>query len=110
MILFVVVMRSTDWEFLISSPNVKEHATLSAGARVDHGVSFETKERHVNRAADRGCVSRLVLLLHSLIDGIFLGLSHVLGQYLSSRNRRIRLQSTPNKSQKTDASNRVVQE
>jgi hypothetical protein len=41
-------------------PNVKEHATLSAGARVDHGVEFETTEDHVNKAADRGCVSRLV--------------------------------------------------
>ena len=35
--------------------NVKEHATLSAGARVDHGVEFETTGEHVNRAADRGC-------------------------------------------------------
>jgi len=35
--------------------NVKEHATLSAGASVDHGVEVETKENHVNRAADRGC-------------------------------------------------------
>jgi hypothetical protein len=44
----------------ISSANVKEHATLSARARVDHGVEVENRERHVNRAADRGCVSRLV--------------------------------------------------
>lgn len=37
---------------------VKEHAPLSAGARVDHGVEVETTEEHVNRAADRGgCVS-----------------------------------------------------
>jgi len=35
--------------------NVKEHATLSAGASVDHGVEVETTEDHVNRAADRGC-------------------------------------------------------
>jgi len=35
--------------------NVKEHATLSAGATVDHGVEVETTEEHVNRAADRGC-------------------------------------------------------
>jgi hypothetical protein len=40
--------------------NVKEHATLSAGARVDHGVEVEGRKGHVNRAADRGCVSRLV--------------------------------------------------
>jgi len=46
--------------------NVKEHATLSAGASVDHGVDVEITENHVNRAADRGCVSRLVLLLHWL--------------------------------------------
>ena len=35
--------------------NVKEHATLSAGASVDHGVEVEATEDHVNRAADRGC-------------------------------------------------------
>lgn len=35
--------------------NVKEHATLSARARVDHGVDVENTEDHVNRAADRGC-------------------------------------------------------
>jgi hypothetical protein len=41
-------------------PNVKEHATLSAAAHVDHGVEVKTTEDHENRAADRGCVSRLV--------------------------------------------------
>ena len=40
--------------------NVKEHATLSAGANVDHGVEVESRKGHENRAADRGCVSRLV--------------------------------------------------
>jgi hypothetical protein len=40
---------------LVSLHNVKEHATLSAGASVDHGVEVETTEKHVNRAADRGC-------------------------------------------------------
>jgi hypothetical protein len=35
--------------------NVKEHATLSAGASVDHGIDVETTEDHVNRAADRVC-------------------------------------------------------
>jgi hypothetical protein len=35
--------------------NVKEHATLSAGASVDHGVNVKTTEAHVKRAADRGC-------------------------------------------------------
>lgn len=44
-------------------PNVKEHATLSAGARVDHGVKVEIVEKHVNRAADGVAVSRLVRLL-----------------------------------------------
>jgi hypothetical protein len=48
----------------LSLPNVKEHATLSARARVDHGVEVKTIGEHVNRAADRGCVSRLVGLLH----------------------------------------------
>ena len=43
--------------------NVKEHAPLSARASVDHGVGIECREGHVNRAADRGCVSRLVVLL-----------------------------------------------
>jgi len=40
---------------VICQQNAKEHATLSAKARVDHGVEVETKEEHVNRAADRGC-------------------------------------------------------
>ena len=39
----------------ISLANVKEHATLSAGARVNHRVEVETREEHVNSAADRGC-------------------------------------------------------
>ncbi len=38
-----------------SQTNVKEHATLSARARVDHGVEVETTLEHENRAADRGC-------------------------------------------------------
>ena len=38
-----------------SLPNVKEHATLSAGASVDHGVDVKTTGEHLNRAADRGC-------------------------------------------------------
>jgi hypothetical protein len=37
------------------SPNVKEHATLSAGAHVDHGVEVKSTEDHINKAADRGC-------------------------------------------------------
>jgi hypothetical protein len=36
-------------------PNVKEHATLSARARVNHGVEVKTTGDHVNRSADRGC-------------------------------------------------------
>ena len=47
----------------LSVANVKEHATLSARARVVHGVKVECRESHVNRAADRGCVSRLVVPL-----------------------------------------------
>jgi hypothetical protein len=39
----------------LSQENVKEHATLSARASVDHGVEVKTTEEHVNRAADRGC-------------------------------------------------------
>jgi hypothetical protein len=46
-----------------SWPIVKEHATLSAVASVDHGVEVECRKGHVNRAADRGCVSRLVRFL-----------------------------------------------
>ena len=47
-------------------PNVKEHATLSAEASVDHRVEVEATEDHVNRAADRGCcVSSCSLLLFS---------------------------------------------
>jgi len=43
--------------------NVNEHAPLSARAHVDHGVEVKTTGEHENRAADRGCVSRLVGLL-----------------------------------------------
>ena len=42
----------------------KSTQPLSAGASVAHGVDVEAAEKHVNRAADRGCVSRLVRLLH----------------------------------------------
>jgi hypothetical protein len=38
-----------------SAHNVKEHATLSAGASVDHGVEVGITVEHENRAADRGC-------------------------------------------------------
>jgi hypothetical protein len=44
-------------------PNVKEHATLSARASVDHWVEVKATEDHENRAADRGCASRLVRLI-----------------------------------------------
>jgi hypothetical protein len=47
-----------DSEFL---HNAKEHATLSAGASVERGVGVEATQEHENRAADRGCVSRLVV-------------------------------------------------
>ena len=40
--------------------NVKEHATLSAGAHVDHGVDVGITVEHVNRAADRGCCVSVV--------------------------------------------------
>jgi hypothetical protein len=50
--------------------NVKEHATLSARARVDHGVEVENKGEHENRAADRGCVSRLVRLVLAVVSVI----------------------------------------
>jgi hypothetical protein len=42
--------------------NVKEHATLSAGAHVDHRVDVETTVNHVNRTADRGCCVSALLL------------------------------------------------
>ena len=35
--------------------SAKEHAPLSAGANVDHGVDFITASEHENRAADRDC-------------------------------------------------------
>ena len=41
-------------------PNVKEHAPLSAGAHVDHGVDVGITVEHVNRAADRGCCVSVV--------------------------------------------------
>ena len=46
--------------YFVFWPNVQEHAPLSAGANVDHGVKVKTTGEHENRAADRGCVSRLV--------------------------------------------------
>jgi hypothetical protein len=54
----------------ILSQNVKEHATLSARASVDDGVEVECRKGHENRAADRGCVSRLVRLLGFLVDAV----------------------------------------
>jgi hypothetical protein len=38
-----------------SEESAKEHATLSAGASVDHGFEVGITGEHVNRAADRGC-------------------------------------------------------
>jgi hypothetical protein len=52
------------------SENVKEHAPLSAAASVDYGVGVETTVEHVNRAADRGCVSRLVRCSSSSVDDV----------------------------------------
>lgn len=46
---------NTSRAMMNSLANVKEHATLSARARVDHGVDVEVTKGHVNRAADRGC-------------------------------------------------------
>jgi hypothetical protein len=65
--------------FLISLQNVKEHATLSAGAGVDHGVGVESTGEHENRAADRGCcvstcsVSWIVVAetVNSVVPGSF---------------------------------------
>jgi hypothetical protein len=51
------------------SPNVKEHATLSAGASVDPWVNVETTGEHVNRAADRGCCDSSCS--PSLLDAIY---------------------------------------
>ena len=50
-------------------PNVKEHATLSARASVDHGVEVETTGGHVNRAAGRGCMTRLVRFVFIVYHG-----------------------------------------
>ena len=51
--------------------NVKEHAPLSARASVDHRVKVEARDEHVNRAADRGCVSRLVCAQHGhVVNGV----------------------------------------
>jgi hypothetical protein len=54
--------------YSFDSANVKEHATLSARARVDHGVEVECRKGHENRAADRGCVSRLVRLVLAVVS------------------------------------------
>ena len=45
-----------------SLPNVKAHPPLPAGAEVDHGVKVVTTGCHLNRAAGRGWMSRLVSL------------------------------------------------
>ncbi len=42
-------------EVIESFVNVNEHATLAAGARVDHGVGVEVMGNHRNRAAGSGC-------------------------------------------------------
>jgi hypothetical protein len=52
------------WVYIIL-PNVKEHAPLSAGASVDHGVEVETTGEHEKRAADRGCCVSTCSLLDS---------------------------------------------
>jgi len=77
------------WDILTedseSSPtNVKEHAPLSAGASVDHGVEVETTGEHINRAADRGCCgsSCSALRIHLTLTSI-LGLD---GPSLMSKN------------------------
>lgn len=45
------------------SNNVSEHAPLSAGASVDHGVEVETTQEHEDRGADRGCCDSACSLL-----------------------------------------------
>ena len=75
------------WCFILH--NVKEHATLSAGARVDHGVDVEVTKGHVNRAADRGCVSRLVLrsfLNEPEVTDKLIGVSELLHTQLLGNN------------------------
>ena len=47
---------------IISLPNVKEHATLSAGARVDFGVVVKATESMADRAAPAVVQPRLVRL------------------------------------------------
>jgi hypothetical protein len=44
---------------------------MEARARVDHGVEVECRKLHENRAADRGCVSRLVVLLLFVVAAHF---------------------------------------
>lgn len=77
------------------SANVKEHATLSARARVDHGVGVETTGDHENRAADRGCVTRLVRLVfvcHSV--SLNIAVSCFVGVFPKKRVRNPRLQNS----------------
>lgn len=58
-----------DRELLKYLPNVKEHATLSAGASVDHGAEVGITEDHVNRAADRGCCVSTCSISSFLLKG-----------------------------------------
>ena len=50
--------------------NVKEHAPLSAGANVDHGVKVKTTGEHENRAADRGCCVSPCSISSFLLEGL----------------------------------------
>jgi hypothetical protein len=52
------------------TPNVKEHAPLSAGANVDHGVKVKTTGEHENRAADRGCCVSPCSISSFLLEGL----------------------------------------
>ena len=55
-----ITSRIVGTDLMSGGAHVKEHATVSARARVDHGVEVKTRKGHINRVADRGCVSRLV--------------------------------------------------
>jgi hypothetical protein len=87
----------TPWGLLKSKfpflANVKEHAPLSAGANVDHGVEVETTGEHENRAADRGCC--VSSCSHSSVPAGGRVMSHRSGVPSSSRSSAAEMPDWP---------------
>ena len=55
------LIRDSELVFIVVGERQRARNPITAGARVDHRVNSVTKENHVNKAADRGCLLCLVL-------------------------------------------------